>query len=311
MNERGKHIDKTHLSIDAAENRGFIHRDYIAHCLRWSHVMKFLGRGHFYRYANILDVGCGKEVPLAKTMYSSKFVPLEGSYTGIDVNTLEMPEMFRTGKFPIKLIGNTDVCGYDFGERRFNVITCFEVLEHVEPAHSFRILNRIRSLLDPETGIAFISTPVYDPNVGAAANHVNEMSFEAVAYLISKAGLTVQGVYGTFASQRDIEPQIGKLGPAVFDAYQSLKTYYDSNYLATVFAPLFPRHSRNALWRVMPSKPDASEQSYLWKPTDLADPDHSSSMEWPDFVNRVQYLAGDGNAQANRPSWRISGQIRS
>ena len=33
-NARGKEIDNTHLSIDQAEARGFIHRDYIAHCLR-------------------------------------------------------------------------------------------------------------------------------------------------------------------------------------------------------------------------------------------------------------------------------------
>jgi hypothetical protein len=31
-NARGKSIDNTHLSIDQAEERGFIHRDYIAHC---------------------------------------------------------------------------------------------------------------------------------------------------------------------------------------------------------------------------------------------------------------------------------------
>jgi len=35
-NARGKEIDNTHLSIDQAEARGFLHRDYIAHCLRWS-----------------------------------------------------------------------------------------------------------------------------------------------------------------------------------------------------------------------------------------------------------------------------------
>ena len=40
-NARGKEIDNTHLSIDQAEARGFIHRDYIAHCLRWTHVSVF------------------------------------------------------------------------------------------------------------------------------------------------------------------------------------------------------------------------------------------------------------------------------
>jgi len=285
MNERGKSIDKTHLSIDAAENRGFIHRDYIAHCLRWSHVMKELGRGQFYRYAKILDIGCGKEIPLAKTMYSSRYIPLEGSYTGIDVNKLEVPEMFRTGKFPLRLIGNSDVCVHDFGTEQFNVITCFEVLEHVEPEHSLRMLQRIHDLLIV-AGDAFISTPIYDPNVGAAANHVNEMSVEAVRWLIDRAGLTVIDFYGTFASQRDIEPGIMSLGPDVYQTYEKLKKYYDSNYLATVFAPLFPERSRNALWVLtkQAKRPvvDMSKDARRY----LSDPDHSSSGNWVEFINQ-------------------------
>ena len=296
MNERGKSVDKTHLSIDAAEQRGFIHRDYIAHCLRWSHVMKYLGRGHFYRYAKILDIGCGKEIPLAKTMYSSKFVPLEGSYTGIDVNQLEVPAMFRTGKFPLKLIGGTDVCRHDFGTDRFNVITCFEVLEHVEPAHSLDILKTIEYLLNKnEDSVAFISTPIYDPNVGAAANHVNEMSFEAVALLLYRAGLLVRNVYGTFASQRDIEPEIQKLGSVVWQTYTNMKAYYDSNYLATVFAPLFPQQSRNALWEVTTIKqcPRPHPAGMAWTGQNFFDPDHSSSNGWVPFVRSFTSMEQD------------------
>ena len=56
-NERGKSVDKTFLSIDNAEERGFLHRDYIAHCLRWTHVVKWLHQGGRYKTARILDVG--------------------------------------------------------------------------------------------------------------------------------------------------------------------------------------------------------------------------------------------------------------
>ena len=51
-NIRGKAMDNTHLSIDQAEKRGFIHRDYIAHCLRWSHVAKFMGEKSRYKTAD-------------------------------------------------------------------------------------------------------------------------------------------------------------------------------------------------------------------------------------------------------------------
>jgi len=83
-NARGKEIDTTYLSIEQAETRGFIHRDYIAHCLRWSHVIKHLSQRGLYRDARILDIGCGKETPLAKTMYTSKMSPVDGYYIGVD-----------------------------------------------------------------------------------------------------------------------------------------------------------------------------------------------------------------------------------
>lgn len=289
MNERGKSIDNTHLSIDMAEKRGFIHRDYIAHCLRWSHVMKHLGKKALYKTVDILDIGCGKEVPLAKTMYSSRFIPTSGSYTGIDVNRLEVPEMFSSGKFPIRLIGNTDVCEYKQFGHKFGLITCFEVLEHVEPQHSFRILETIRNQL-AEDGTAFISTPCYDPGTGAAANHVNEMSFAALYYMIDRSGFEIVNAYGTFASQRDIEH---RFNAAQREVYEGLKEYYDSNYVATLMAPLFPAYSRNCLWEL---KAGAFESNYsasknarygLGYPINLTEAKHSSSTKWSEFIRSI------------------------
>ena len=59
-----RQYDKTHLSIDLAEERGFIHRDYIAHCFRWSHVTKYLMAQAKYKRVLIMDVGCGKDFTL-------------------------------------------------------------------------------------------------------------------------------------------------------------------------------------------------------------------------------------------------------
>src|SRR5574343_1447146 len=100
MNTRGKHIDTTYLSIDNAEERGFLHRDYIAHCLRWSHVCKQLTKSKKYTTARILDIGCGRELPMAKMLYSSRFTPEK--YFGVDYGPIpdESLSMFHTGKFP-------------------------------------------------------------------------------------------------------------------------------------------------------------------------------------------------------------------
>lgn len=272
-NARGKAIDNTHLSIDNAEDRGFIHRDYIAHCFRWSHVVKYLLQKHRYKTATILDIGCGKEVPLAKLLYSNKMTGC--TYIGVDVNKLD-PE-FNFGKMEddIHLFGQTDAAlnieeawnpasgMTDIriqGKPDFNwfkkpsVITCFEVLEHVEPEHTVRILKKIREVLS-EDGLAFISTPCF--NGSAAGNHVNEITYEALGTLIESLGFGIYGVYGTFASQRDIESVIQNgIGGTLWKAYERLKDYYDSNVLATFLAPMFPQYSRNALWVLKKNKID-------------------------------------------------------
>lgn len=289
-NKRGKAIDNTHLSIDQAEARGFLHRDYIAHCLRWSHVCRELSRGQLYKTADILDIGCGKEVPLAKLMYSSRLIPETGSYTGIDVNSLEVPAMFHTGKFDIELIERSDVCEYDFGASTFRVITCFEVMEHVEPDHTFRMLKTINRLLE-DGGRAYLSTPCYDFETGAAANHVNEMSYAAFGSLIESAGLAVHKTYGTFASIKDYQHL---LNPTQREMFDKLREYYDTNYLATIFAPLFPANARNALWVVGKQSDEFTYTPKFLAPYELDDNKHSSSDVWMEFIET--FIREEANA---------------
>lgn len=300
-NARGKGIDNTHLSIDQAEARGFIHRDYIAHCLRWTHVAKYLGQSQRYKTARVLDIGCGVDLPLPRLLYSSRYIVSD--YVGVDYNKAAKFNLdaFHTGKFPIQAYGQVNfpedvVIDSKYYQIAINgrtapqpgkivhelptVITCFEVLEHVEPAHSRAMLEKMRELLLPTPGaVAFISTPCYDANVGAAANHVNEMTYQALGALIEDLGFGIQGVWGTFASQRDYKAKLLQDYDAVA-LWNRLSEYYDSNYLATLFAPLYPELSRNALWRISPEPtlerkfPALSEVPGPW----------SSSELWPQLA---------------------------
>ena len=101
-NVRGKEIDNTHLSIEQAEARGFIHRDYIAHCLRWTHVAKYLHLQARYKSARIIDIGCGKDMPLVRMLYTSRLAP--SKYLGIEYNKMEIPDMFKNSSFKPDLI---------------------------------------------------------------------------------------------------------------------------------------------------------------------------------------------------------------
>ncbi len=259
-------INKTHLSINKAEERGFLHRDYIAHCHRWTYVVKWMLRKKNYKSSDIVDIGCGKEIPLAKTLYSSKIIPR--SYVGVDVNKLELTMNF--GKFPIKLI-SADFCS----TRKLNpnVITCFEVLEHVEPAHTIKILRKMKRIAQKGCKF-FISTPCWDSRVGAASNHINEMTYGALGYLLEKIGFKIDNHFGTFASIKDYKNHLNEHEINVFN---DLREYYDSNLLSTIFAPLYPQYSRNVLWELSIGK------SKLFNKPDLNSP-WSSSINWEDLL---------------------------
>lgn len=273
-NVRGKAIDNTHLSIDVAEDRGFVHRDYIAHCHRWSHVVKFLGQGHRFKTSRILDIGCGKDVPLAKSLYSQKFVVEQ--YVGVDYNKKLNLDPFHSGRFPIAAFGEIDfsndvyvsedgelVVASKQGAKTFdipNIFTCFEVIEHVEPAHARLMLENVHSIMeeryeydvangnDEPGGHFFLSTPCYDSVVGAAGNHVSEISRLALGALLEDIGFEIVGNYGTFASIRDYEDVLRKDGHGPL--FDNLRKYYDVNLLATIFAPLYPQYARNNLWHL-------------------------------------------------------------
>lgn len=280
-NKRKLSIDKTYLSIDQAETRGFIHRDYIAHCLRWTHVIKTLGENKRYASSRMLDVGCGRELPLAKILYSSRFIPAQ--YVGVDVGPINDDAALAVGgegkKFPCVLYENTDLMedGFLDGEK-FNVITCFEVLEHVEPQHMCRILMRMYDLLTDD-GIAFISTPCWNRQ-DCAANHVDEMTYHTLGAVLEDVGFKIHRVHGTFASQRDY---VHLMTPTDRLLFEALSAYYDSNFLSCVFAPLFPANSRNALWVIGREPFSAPRVRRFDSLAEQAKPLGSSS-QWDNFM---------------------------
>lgn len=242
-------IDRTHLSIDQAEERGFIHRDYIAHCFRWSHVVKFLMKGHTYKDAHIIDIGCGKDQPLPRLLYANKMTGFD--YTGIDANVMDFHETLtkahQNGKMRVSIHDDCDASLLDPNELAWGqgtVGVCFEVLEHMQPFILHRMLNNWKRLFVEKAAI-FVSTPVF--NGSAADNHINEMGRRTLGQLFEFHGFRIEGHWGTFASQSDLRMHMTKTDQEVMDM---LGDYYDSNVLSTILAPLYPQASRNILWKL-------------------------------------------------------------
>lgn len=285
MNAHGKSIDTTSLRLmgDTAR-KGYIHRDYLAHCLRYSHVARYMNestqRGKRHLVAHLLDVGCGHETPLPRLLFSMMMVHSTGSYTGVDYGSVPWPDTIarETPKFHARFIERADFVEVELPRKTFDVVVSLEVLEHVEPLHAFRMLQRMRSVLAAD-GRAFVSTPCYDAHVGAANNHVNEMSHRGFRALLEAAGFEVERVWGTFASQRDYKDKLDEHARAVFD---ELSSYYDSGVVACLLAPLVPEYARNCLWRLSGGRPRPIDGL-----NELAAPAHGSSALWSKHLKQI------------------------
>ena len=115
--------------------------------------------------------------------------------------------MFDNTTFQPHLIDNVDFTKTDIIEDSFNVSVCLEVLEHVEPTKAIAILDKLADVV-VQGGTCYFSTPCYDEKVGAAKNHVNEMTYEAFGALLEAKGFQIVDHYGTFASQKDYKHEL-------------------------------------------------------------------------------------------------------
>jgi cyclopropane fatty-acyl-phospholipid synthase-like methyltransferase len=235
-----KEYNLTDLNPESTFERHVYHRDQFAHYLRWTHVLQQSKIG-----MKVLDFGCGRG-SLYEVFYRNLYSPAR--YLGLDLRKTTINK--NKEKFPKAEFETEDLVTMekDYGTD-WDMITSFEVAEHVGRANVGKFLKNIHRHCNPET-IVLLSTPVFDPKVGAAENHIingviGEMTIEELHNEISEAGFKVEKRYGTFASQRDIKPVLTPDEKAVWD---KLKEYYDSNLMSVIFAPLHPDQSRNVLW---------------------------------------------------------------
>jgi len=280
-NLKGKAIDTSRLSNEDGIKYIRLHRDYLAHVLRYDHVYKYLKENNRHLYSKVLDVGCGGNTPLAKVMFHNMMKHDEhGCYVGVDYGTIGNPVHPAPGNttFKAKLYQRTDFLDWESPFKEYDLITCFEVLEHVEPKHAFNMLKRMNGLLSTG-GVVMVSTPIYKLSLGAANSHVNEMSYDAVEYLFNKAGFKITQVNGTFASQTDYAKTLPNQDREFFDR---LCKYYDPNVVSCLMAPLVnPKQCRNAIWRAELNESDCSSNVMPFGA------EHSSSNLWTKFMEEL------------------------
>ena len=276
-----KVYNTTDLRPDQAFERHVFHRDQFAHYLRWTHILKEAKIGE-----SVVDFGCGAG-NLLEVLYRNKFKQRE--YIGIDIREKTIDEAAeKYASVPWASFYVADLVKHDLDFSQFNAdkVCSFEVLEHVGKQNAHIFLENFKACGNNDATY-YLSTPNYDPTVGAAGNHtydsgdgrgvdVQEFDHWELEGLLSQH-FTIVKKFGTFASVRDYKPLMNEWQQKMFDA---LKDYYDSNLVSNIMAPMFPDVARNTLWvlkrkpgdvkEVKPTKPaPQAEQQELFTDDDL------------------------------------------
>ena len=242
-----KNYNTTQLNPEICFEKHVFHRDQFAHYLRWTHVLKLAKIG-----MNILDVGCGSG-NIYEVFYRNKYSP--NKFVGVDIREKTIKQ--NKIKFPQVIWKTVDIVNDYLPEDNWDIITSFEVIEHIGKSNGNKFLSNITGVMKEKT-IFLLSTPIYDEKVGAAENHIydcgdgngkvpqeytyNELKEKLENYFI------IEDTFGTFASQKDYKPLMNDWQSKMFE---HLTKYYDSNLVSNLMAPFFPEQSRNCLWKLI------------------------------------------------------------
>lgn len=226
-----REFDKTSLTASGYGYR--VHRDYAAHFFRWGFARRFCENG-----MSVLDVGCGEDCPFVKTFVGGYPDGLPASYVGVDLHPLKNAPSRGWAEFK----GD-----FNFLERHgelgeFDLVVCFEVIEHMRAPDGLRLLEAIREHLKPK-GRLLLSTPVFDGK--AAANHLHEWTVPELGGAVKEAGLEVVARYGTFANFNAIKKVCSR---EELQLVRRLQEFYSNDVVSCFLAPKYPDASRNNVW---------------------------------------------------------------
>lgn len=252
-----KGYNATDLDPISTFERHVFHRDQFAHYLRWSFVLKRIGR-----LERVVDFGCGKG-HLLETLYRNQHTP--EAYFGFDIRTQTIQKAAQKFALPWAKFYAVDLVKAEpqtFANMKMDAhhVCSFEVLEHIGKQNAPRYLANFMACGN-QNAQYYLSTPNFDPGVGAAGNHTydsgdgrghvpQEFDHKELQTILQDCGFKILEKFGTFASVKDYKHLMNEHQIYVYNA---LHKYYDSNVVSVLMAPMFPEQSRNTLWVMVKS----------------------------------------------------------
>jgi 2-polyprenyl-3-methyl-5-hydroxy-6-metoxy-1,4-benzoquinol methylase len=143
------------------------------------HEARYRWAARYVAGKTVLDVGCG-------TAYGCSLLAHSGArrVTGVDI---VFPALEHGKQSGIDGLVRANILQLPFGPSTFEVLTCFEVIEHI--VEQAALLQEMKRLLTPN-GIMVLSTPNRNCTSGNNPYHLRELSLLELTSLVAESGLT-------------------------------------------------------------------------------------------------------------------------
>jgi len=251
-----REYDQTQLKL--AQFKYQPHKDYLGHIFRWGFASKYVNQK-----SRVLDVGCGQEMPFARSLGGANPNSVPSLYLGVDLNKIPTP--IKRKNFHVRdefnFVEDADEIPFEF-EEPFSVIVNFEVFEHMKMKHGRALLKHMRALL-AKGGVLIFSTPIYCTTYKQARNHINELTKAEIEDELHRAGFKIVEQFGTFANINDIKKVASKEDMA---SHVAMAKFYGNEILGCYLSPKYPEASRN-ITHICMRDDDKSTKAMKLKPS--------------------------------------------
>jgi Methyltransferase domain len=244
-------FDRSFLSPEKAYRIG---RDFLAHCIRYGFPLKLI-QETFGSGARILELGCGSEIPMFRTLTMDLQAVKRSKpalYVGCDLNRVKYHPQVSGIDTHILEETNAITQRDRVPDVPFDFIFSFEVLEHMDKnpdgeAFLDGIFDyaRRRPQRENKPCTVVLSTPVNNGLI--AKNHIYEWRRSELRRAFESRGGRVVAEYGTFSSIADIVPV---LTPAEREVWNTMAKYHSPHTMTAFFSSAHPEAARNILWHV-------------------------------------------------------------
>lgn len=227
-------FDQTQLKL--AQFQYQPHKDYLGHIFRWGFASKYVKKG-----ISVLDVGCGQEMPFARSLGGSNPNSVPSTYVGVDLNKIAKPVTRKNFHTYDEFNFTKDYKTLLKNHGPFDLAVNFEVFEHMDMKSGRKLLKGIRRCL-ADTGLLIFSTPIYCSTYKQANNHINELTKAEIEAELQRAGFKIINQFGTFGNWNDLKKVASKREIAL---QKELGEFYGNEVLGCFLSPKYPEAARN------------------------------------------------------------------